>query len=136
MKTLALRLPPGKWTLKEKDGRYYAVKIKDKYPESLTDVYQLLESRDDYKAYSDKHSAKMKALGLLVKIRDSYRSIDNWRPNWNDNTPKYCVTTINGELAVTTETTCKRILAFKHYDACEALLNNFGDLLEACKELL
>lgn len=136
MKTLALKLPPGKWTLKEKDGRYYAVKIKDKYPESLPDVYQLLENRDDYKAYSDRHSAKLKALGMLIKIRDSYNMVDNWKPNWSAPTPKYCVTTVEGALAVTTETTCRRILAFKNYDACVALVDKFNNLLEACKDLI
>ena len=74
------------------------------------------------------------ALMQLRQLRKIY--INNWKPNWNGDSTKFCIIVDTDRIRVTDSYFCQRSLSFPTQKLAEQFLNNFKDLLEIAKPLL
>lgn len=59
-----------------------------------------------------------------------------WKPDWNEQTPKYTIVVLANELVKRYALTQNFILVFPTEEMRNAFYKNFKELIETCKELL
>lgn len=74
------------------------------------------------------------ALMQLRQLRKIY--INNWKPNWNGDSTKFCIIVDTNRIRVTDSYFCQRNLSFPTEELAKQFLTNFKDLLEIAKPLL
>lgn len=74
------------------------------------------------------------ALMQLRQLRKAY--VKNWEPDWNCDSPKFCIIVDTIRIRVTDCYFCPRSLSFPTQKLAEQFLTNFKDLLEIAKVLL
>ena len=97
-------------------GSYY-------YPNS--DMYV---NKDDENAIN--------ALCRLLICRNACWKQLGWKPDWKDDSDKYCIFYGNGRIESIVLNSSNRILAFPDMDTAEEFYEAFKDLIEEAKELL
>ena len=76
----------------------------------------------------------MLALCQLIQLRDYYN--DDWVPDWNTFSAKYCVSINCNNIDCTVNISINRVLAFKTKELMGEFVKNFKDLIEIAKPLL
>lgn len=70
----------------------------------------------------------------LHLLRNEYRG--SWKPNWNDDNPKWCIIVENNELTICKNTRVQRFLSFQSEELAKEFLANFKSIIESAKELI
>lgn len=74
------------------------------------------------------------ALDQLLVCREVYRQ--GWKPNWTDNTYKYCIYYEENEITIRCNKRVSIMLSFKTKEIAKEFLENFRDLIEEAKDLI
>ena len=124
---------------------------KPKYPTSYSDCCDILGFKNRNKTEQqflnscDLYDAElMTKLSMLKVCRDAYWKIAGeqmgldkpWKPDWNDQRPKYTITVIGNQLIKHHSLSQNYIFAFPTEEMRDAFYENFNNLIECCKELL
>jgi hypothetical protein len=130
----------------EKDGQFYIVKQKTKYPRDFDECCEVLNTHlsNVTRPIGWKENLISKFQELII-CRDAYRKIAGeqmglgkpWEPDWTKaNEKKYCIVNTEGNITKWVQKTTNKILAFPTEEMRDAFYENFKDLIEQCKELL
>ena len=128
-------------------------KVKPKYPKDFEECCHILEANvDAYFDHEDPYSndyefgleKKLLCLRKLLICRGAYWKLAGeqlgldkpWEPDWKDSNFKYCLKKMGDNIEKTSEMTISCILAFPTEEMRDAFFENFGYLIEICKELL
>lgn len=124
------------YELKFENGKFLFVK-KRKYPKTYEECCKVLDWNPlNYDRTGYKFNLLCKLQVLLV-CRDAYWKIaGDWKPNFNDETMKFIITTYRGDVYTTIVNNYNRVLSFPTEEMRDAFYENFKDLIEECKELL
>lgn len=97
-----------------------------------------LTSSAYYCHFATKEEAKaFVALGKLIQLRDKYWRLDNnWKPDWDDNTEKYCINCSGSRIFYETWKHYNKILAFRTSELRNKFNANFKDLIEEAEMFL
>ena len=76
----------------------------------------------------------MLALMQLLVCREVYRQ--GWKPDWNDDTEKYCIIVEYNTPTKHIAYNYNKILSFQSEEVRDKFLENFKDLIEETKELI
>lgn len=76
----------------------------------------------------------MLALHQLLVCREVYRQ--GWKPNWFDETEKYCIGCYTNNIDIFVAIGTNQILSFQSKEIRDKFLENFRDLIEEAKELI
>lgn len=135
-----------KFELKIKDGKYYAVRKKPKYPDNYEECVRIAKNIHGYDIHIDTPTYRelMESFVKLLICRDAYWKIAGeemglgkpWEPDWNDESQKYCIRMDRNKIVNCSSSFNNRILAFPTEEMRDTFYKNFKDLIEQCKELL
>lgn len=78
----------------------------------------------------------MGALCQLLICRNAWWKQLGWKPDWKEESNKFCITTYNGVIDTQLVYYARRILAFPTEEVCAHFYVAFKDLIEDAKELL
>lgn len=78
----------------------------------------------------------IRALGKLLICRNAWWKVLGWNPDWSDDSDKYCIYNVGGEVDVFALNLSSRILAFPNMETANEFYEVFKDLIEEAKELL
>ena len=142
----------------EKDGQFYIVKQKTKYPktyEECCDILYIETNRtieyDDCLGYRDITQydinllTQLKCFRQLRICRDAYWKIAGdeyqlgkpWKPDWTNNyQKKWTINFYQGEVNLTKGPNVHFVLAFPEEEMRDVFYENFKELIEQCKEFL
>ena len=124
---------------------------KPKYPTSYSDCCDILGFKNRNKTEQqflnscDLYDFElMTKLSMLKVCRDAYWKIAGeemglsrpWKPDWNDQRPKYTITVIGNQLIKHHSLSQNYIFAFPTEEMRDAFYENFKNEIECCKELL
>ena len=116
----------------EKNGRYYAVKKKPKYPKTYEECCDILNTCINTPTVPGYKGNIVAKLQQLLICRDAYWKLArDWKPNWDDETlaDMYYI-------SYDVKSICNIILVFPTEEMRDAFYENFKELIESCKELL
>ena len=74
------------------------------------------------------------ALMQLLVCREIYRQ--GWKPDWDDDTEKYCIGMTYNDITKHITYNHNKILSFQSEEVRNEFLENFKDLIEEAKELI
>ena len=124
---------------------------KPKYPTTYNDCCDILGFKNRNKTEQqflnscDLYDFElMTKLSMLKVCRDAYWKIAGeemglsrpWKPDWNDQRPKYTITVIGNQLIKHHSLSQNYIFAFPTEEMRDAFYENFKNEIECCKELL
>lgn len=140
-----------RFELKTKDGKYYAVRKKPKYPKTYEDCCKMLNTYHNrnsvcngltHKAtnYDLKLFSLLETFRQLIVCRDTYWKIAGeelglgkpWEPNVGED--KYVI--LRAANVVVKSYKVSSVLEFPTPEIRDAFFDNFKDLIEQCKDLL
>lgn len=78
----------------------------------------------------------MLALCQLLVCRNAWWKQLGWKPDWKDNSVKFCIKSIDNQIKTDFYRNVSRILAFPTSEVRDQFLETFRDLIEEAKELL
>lgn len=78
----------------------------------------------------------MLALCQLLVCRNAWWKQLGWKPDWKDNSVKFCIKSIDNQIKTDFYRNVSRILAFPTSEVRDQFLDTFRDLIEEAKELL
>ena len=85
--------------------------------------------------FPTKEEAKaMRAMAQLCQLRDAWNG--GWKPDWEDNTPKYCIISYKNILCTDFYYYTSASMAFKTRELRDKFMETFKDLLEEAKPFL
>ena len=153
-----------KFELKIREGKYYAIRKKILYPKTYGECCKLLGCKADnfftnfsyngcdveISDYEDKIDDLLQTFRKLIYCRDAYWKMAGeqmglgkpWEPDyteesWEQGCPSKYVIYFNGTCIVKErKCTPNYILSFPTEEMRDAFLENFGHLIELCKEFL
>ena len=139
METKNIQIPSG-WEVdfekSSKDNIVLKEVEKSKYPTKLSD----LGGASQYPMYvicsSQKLADEVAAFILILAFRDAVWEIDEWEPDWTDNSNKYCLCIYVNEIVHRVCKEIKSTLAFKTQETRDWFLETHCDLIEKCKNLI
>lgn len=73
-------------------------------------------------------------LCMLLVCREVYRQ--GWKPDWKDDTDKYCIEYYNGDIVNNIKQHSSKILSFQSEKIRDKFFKNFHHLIEKAKELI
>ena len=76
----------------------------------------------------------MRAMAQLCQLRDRWNG--GWKPDWEDNTPKYCIVSRKNILYTDFCYNTSASIAFKTRELRDKFMETFKDLLEEAKPFL
>ena len=128
----------------ERDGKFYAITKKPRYPKTYKeccDVLGLDTMDNDAQGYEGDLIIRFQE---LLIARNAYWKIAGeqmglskpWEPNWKDDNDKYFICYLKDELWMSNIRDCNRFLVFPTKEMRDAFYENFKNLIENCKELL
>lgn len=140
--------------LKIREGKYYAIRKKILYPKTYGECCKLLGCKADnfftnfsyngcdveISDYEDKIDDLLQTFRKLIYCRNAYWKLygermglgEPWGPDWNNLSTSHEFIKINKGCF----TYSSRVLVFPTAEMRDAFLENFGYLIELCKELL
>lgn len=135
-----------KFELKIREGKYYAVKKKLYYPKTYEECCEVLNLGEDGHLYTKGHQASLiQDFHKLFICRAAYWKIAGeqmglrkpWEPDWStEHERKYVIEVYRNKVRTNSQGYSNTILAFPTAEMRDAFLENFGYLIELCKELL
>lgn len=144
-----------KFELEIKDGKYYTVRKKPKYPKTYKECCDIVNACpvvsisydiNEDMLYNDEVDLTILALRKLIICRNAYWKIAGeemglgkpWEPDWNDhNQPKFGIHTVQNNIRPITLHVLKNlILVFPTEEIRDIFYENFKEAIEQCKELL
>ena len=76
-------------------------------------------------------------LQALLLCRDAYWKLsDNWEPDWDSSTDKFCIENFSGDLEIGKSKHVNHFLCFPTKEARNTFFENFKPLIWECRELL
>lgn len=96
--------------------------------------YDELPSNLDRNVLPTGYGKKVLALCQLLICRNAYWG--DWRPDWKEDSQKYCIITSEGILCKVVNFSRQSILSFPTKEMRDAFYENFKDLIEEAKDLL
>lgn len=72
----------------------------------------------------------------LMRCRNAYWKVGDWKPNWEDDTNKYVITNYNNHIILDVRWNSSAKLSFPNKEIRGAFYENFKELIEECKVLL
>lgn len=82
------------------------------------------------------NEAAIKALCQLLICRNAWWKLLGWKPDWTDDSDKYCILNGGGKIEAIVLNSSNRILAFPDMETANQFYEAFKDLIEEAKELL
>lgn len=135
-----------KFELKIEDGKYYAVKKKLQYPKTYEECCEVLNLGEYGNLYTKGHQASLiQDFHKLFICRAAYWKLageqmglgEPWEPDWStEYERKYVIEVYRNKVRTNSQGYSNTILAFPTAEMRDAFLENFGYLIELCKELL
>ena len=146
--------------IKEEDGKWFAVKKRNRYPQSFEECCEVLSMPSYYKlrystyehGYHEYTTSKdlgvlqseLDTLGKLLICRDAYwltagREMglgDMWEPDWSDDCRKFSIVVEGNEILADVCLRRNRILVFPTEKMRDMFLKVFRKDIEECKEFL
>ena len=123
----------------EKNGQFYIVKQKTKYPRNYVECCEILYPNENFQTVAQPikghNGKKLFVLQKLLICRDAYWKIADWKFNYDDSC--YCLCTERDDIQEC-EGVCdyNAILAFPTEEMRDIFYENFKTLIEQCKEFL
>lgn len=138
-----------KFELVNREGKYYAVRKKPKYPKTYEECCDVLKIPNDER-YIDidvplDYNKLLYAFTELLICRDAYWKIAGeqmglgkpWEPDWlNTEQDKFVIYTHNNVIHLNCFLLGHNVLAFPTFEIRAMFYKNFKELIESCKELL
>ena len=90
----------------------------------------------DYKIVPEGLGKPMLALCKLLVCRNAWWKQLGWKPDWEDEGVKYCITNALSRVSTTRNYENNRILVFPTEEVRDQFLDSFRGLIEEAKELL
>lgn len=117
------------------DKKYYAARKKPKYPKTYEECCKIIDYHLEGTTIIGYEKSLLENFQQLLICRDAYWKIADWKPNWEDNSDKYCIGIFKH---LDTEKTRYRqyLLSFPTREMRDTFYENFKELIEGCKELL
>lgn len=153
MEQKKITLPEGWEVDKIENGEIILKESEKELPKIWEECYLKLDKGEYISRYCDiskvrltspeKENRNMLPIGLgkpllalmqLLICRDVYRN--GWKPDWSNNTFKYCIETINSKIACCGYQATQKLLSFQSREVRNKFLENFKDLIEEAKELI
>lgn len=72
----------------------------------------------------------------LLELRDAWWRVLDWKPNWTDNSTKYCICVYKDTIIHDFYGYGNKVLAFPTVEIRNKFSDTFKDLIEECKEFL
>ena len=128
----------------EKNGQFYIVKQKTKYPRDFDECCEVLDYHLKGATIIGYKKSLLENFQKLLICRDAYWKIYGeemglgkpWEPDWNTNELKYIIYYENDRLWFNDEISRNTILAFPTEEMRDAFYENFKGLIESCNKLL
>ena len=148
---------PDDWEVKEVVGNKIIIRKKEKElpktwkdcfeelkdKESITDSSDIAMIRDSAKAWDKNRDVLPAGMGKpilalcqLLICRNAWWKQLGWKPDWEDEGVKYCITNALSRVSTTRNYENNRILVFPTEEVRDQFLDSFRDLIEEAKELL
>lgn len=134
--------------IKEEDGKWFAVKKRNRYPQSYEECRDLIESSHDEPFCADLVatgylSNLAERLARLIMCRNAYwltagreMGLEGmWEPDWSDS-KKFAIVVEGNEILTDVSVKRNRILVFPTEDMRDEFLKVFRNDIEECKEFL
>jgi hypothetical protein len=129
-----------KFELVNREGKYYAVSKKPKYPKTYEECCDVLGKTKAYQSVSGYKTELLEDFQKLLICRDAYWKIaGDWEEKRKEKAMHYVIcSTLLGEVVKDTMPNCiaNYLLDFPTEEMRDAFYENFNDLIEECKELL
>ena len=114
----------------QENGVYKVVNKNKRYPKTIDEV-------DDIECVERVGLEMLRDFGNLVKARNAYWKIyGNWKPNWDDFSPKFNILVELGEKNCDTTFAHQSLLVFPTEEIRDLFYNNFKELIEKCKDFI
>ena len=84
----------------------------------------------------NENDGALRALCKLLICRNAWWQILGWKPDWADDSDKYCILNGGGKIEAIVLNASNRILAFPDMETANQFYEAFKDLIEEAKELL
>ena len=81
-----------------------------------------------------KEAGAMRAMAQLCQLRDRWN--DGWKPDWKDNTRKYCIVSFKNIVLRDSYYSVSHPMVFKTEELRDKFMETFKDLLEEAKPFL
>ena len=118
----------------KENGRIFL--IKKEYPKTFEECCKLIgfEWKDtDILGYE---SYMLSDFQKLLICRGAYWKITDWKNDLTNDSLKYCITNVKGEIKHKTTKDENFILSFPTLESAESFDKNFNDLIKKCKRLI
>ena len=130
----------------EKDGQFYIVKQKTKYPKDFDECCEVLNTHlsNVTRPLGWKENSISKFQELIICLNaywkiagDEYQLGKPWSPDWTNNfQKKWIINFYQGSVNLTNGTNVHFVLAFPTEEMRDEFYENFKKLIEQCKEFL
>ena len=102
---------------------------------NINDIFHTNAVDNNRNVFPTKEEAKaMRAMAQLCQLRDAWNG--EWRADWEDNTPKYCIISYKNILCTDFYYYTSTPMAFKTRELRDKFMETFKDLLEEAKPFL
>lgn len=83
---------------------------------------------------TEQRARALAAFGKLLQLRDAW--VGDWKPDWEDNTFKYCIINEHNRITNSHCWYCAQSLSFPTAEMRDDFFKTFRDLIEEAKELI
>lgn len=95
-----------------------------------------IDSKEDRNIIPEGYGKVLLAFSQLLVCRNAWWKKENWKPNWSDETIKYCISYINNKVIRRDVQHNSYVLAFPTEEMRDKFFDTFKDLIEEAKDLL
>ena len=129
------------YTFQVDGNRITVCKKTNKYPITMLDCILALDKEFSYEDVLTKIEGwkgdDLENIQTLSICRDAYWKLaDNYQPNWEDDSVKYCIHYSGGKITKENVIYSHRFLAFPTEEMRDKFCENFPNLIENCKEFI
>lgn len=103
----------------------------------ICSVREKIHFKNKIAALTEKSAIALMQLTELIKFRDLWWQVDNWKPDWSENLQiKFTIQNKQCKLCIVEEDVYSRPLAFETKEIAKDFLKSFQEQIEIAKELL
>ena len=118
------------------EGQVKFRKCKDKYPKSVDDLYKIGTVIFDCYASTRERVLAIDAFLDLLMLRDEYNRIDNFVPDWTDDSIKFQIVKYCNKTQGDQSFKYSSVFSFKTEKTRDLFMNRHIDLIEKAKDLI